>query len=562
MALYNKTTWISRVREYANRITLGLVSGNTYDVIQVEGDIDTIGTPFSTTAMQNIEDQVEYLTNEHDIATYSDITKIQNAIMSSFPPGTLRAKLLAQISGLTVAYQIYTEDVADAGTTSFSSILSGKYYDKLNNVIITGTGSSITITNSIGATSDMAVVYMDLFDIETNTASEMADITAQMSSGTSLQHAIANIKCVGKNLLSEFNFEQGGLDVSTGAENTSLARIRSGYISADANTYTLKILTNDTIASMDLFTFDSNKNFISRVAWSPSVVSNTLLVNGYLRATFRTDSGLTPDGTIGQEAQIEIGTTATPYTPYQENLFQPNITLRSLPNGVQDKLYNSVVDPDDSSKLLALDGWVHEKNVSDGVAVVGVVAINTTNYSLAKDTGYFYNDITGGIVESGIIGTDSTTATGTLYYELATPVITQLSLDEIYSFEDGTLYQEQIPCEIDYTSAINSGALIDGLTQSVESLDDARPVKIYGLKILTTDWVDDTSNAERPFWYVQIVLDIGTDDIPSFAVDPLDKLNGYSGELTNDIESFDGYVRIYALSQPTNSFSMDILGVK
>ena len=95
------------------------------------------------------------------------------------------------------------------------------------------------------------------------------------------------------------------------------------------------------------------------------------------------------------------------------------------------------------------------RNISDGESVVGVVAVNTTNYPTAKNTGSFINILTAGGYEIGIVGTDSTSGDGTLYYELNTPVVTQEDItitdqdgetvDFLKGFEDGTIYQNDIP---------------------------------------------------------------------------------------------------------------------
>jgi len=89
--------------------------------------------------------------------------------------------------------------------------------------------------------------------------------------------------------------------------------------------------------------------------------------------------------------------------------------LRSLPNGVADEFTSK-----DGKNVVV-------KKVSNGVAILSGVAVNITNYPLAKDTGSFYIQLTGGGVESGVIGVDSASADGTLYYELATPITIQES---------------------------------------------------------------------------------------------------------------------------------------
>ena len=92
----------------------------------------------------------------------------------------------------------------------------------------------------------------------------------------------------------------------------------------------------------------------------------------------------------------------------------PHTQLYSLPNGVKDTI--------DTNGVLT-------KRVKKDTAS-GVIAVNTTNYPLAKNGGQFVNYLTAGGMEIGIIGTDSTTGAGTLYYELALPVTHQTKQQE------------------------------------------------------------------------------------------------------------------------------------
>lgn len=63
---YTKNTWLARVRQYANRITLTLVSGSTYDVTQVEGTITQAGLALNPTNLNKME---QGIADAHSMAT-------------------------------------------------------------------------------------------------------------------------------------------------------------------------------------------------------------------------------------------------------------------------------------------------------------------------------------------------------------------------------------------------------------------------------------------------------------------------------------------------------------
>jgi hypothetical protein len=113
---YSKTTWIGRVREFANRITLTNISGTTYDVSQVEGAITTAGTSFSTTAMQNLEDGLE------TVDTAINTSPISNGLELD------SSGRLTLWEGPQTSY-VYRQEVDD----SIPSLSNNDYYIDLDN---------------------------------------------------------------------------------------------------------------------------------------------------------------------------------------------------------------------------------------------------------------------------------------------------------------------------------------------------------------------------------------------------------------------------------------------
>jgi len=140
-------------------------------------------------------------------------------------------------------------------------------------------------------------------------------------------------------------------------------------------------------------------------------------------------SGITTPSTF----QLELGSTATAYTPYRSSELYLNGNSKGykLPNGVMDTIEMR-------------NGKAYRVQRINKVAVVGVVAVNTTNYPLAKNGGQFINYLTSGGSEIGVIGTNSTSGSGNLYYELATPIETEISaIGNAMAYPNGTVYVEQ-----------------------------------------------------------------------------------------------------------------------
>ena len=62
--------------------------------------------------------------------------------------------------------------VAVGDTVSFASVLNSKYYDSLHKTILTGTGSTMTITNDTAAVANINVIDLTAFGLSTLTAAQ------------------------------------------------------------------------------------------------------------------------------------------------------------------------------------------------------------------------------------------------------------------------------------------------------------------------------------------------------------------------------------------------------
>lgn len=409
-------------------------------------------------------------------------------------------------------------------------------------------------------------INLDIYGLESKTASEMADMTLQMAENTDLQHSTPDVETVTKNLidiqspnvytvatiLTEgtdaykdailfydiFPMQYAGTNIygidayvpsftKNGGNSytyTSIDKFRSiGFkIKTNANTvYTSKFISTTGTVYATAFCFYDNKGNL--LSFSTSGVFSRIITTPsnctYVIVIFSMDYA---GEKIIMYPQLELGDTATGYKSFNHNLWQPGKVLRSLPNLVRDSLRNATLD---GGVYKPLKGYEHEQNVSDEIS------ITNTDYDSHDNTTYTNVDVTKTILTIlDLVGTsaidkqthlidkngtvmvevasadiDLTTSNGKYYVhtdksiwyittanlyadiaaartglgttkvfnELATPVITPLTLDEIWSFASGTIYQNQtVMAELAINTAINQGAVIEGNTEMLESLDD------------------------------------------------------------------------------------------
>lgn len=408
----------------------------------------------------------------------------------------------------------------------------------------TANGNSMKIDGNFG----VFAINNNQYGIESFTESQMLNIVKQMQAGTSLQNAIVNIKTLGKNL---FNVLEPLIGATISAEGIVIptptaivtkdgtqVTIETTSAFRGAVTEPIEVGSNETCyVSLDkIHGVDGTNPYFSGGARCYDKSENYLGTTGNIELTTGARTGgffTTLPGTsdirlalynstittsIVKDIQIEYdrGQVLGIYKPYQENFFTPDTLLRSLPNGFRDRLYNCVVDPNDSNKLLALDKWVWEKKIEKNILVSeDIISIDTAYSNLdfaviqlpldcvnsALGDGKVVSDrypLGGSPVDDNIddigrllgytsslrrmaIGIPNGTSLATaqsdisgteVEYLLQNIIVTELDLDEIYSLENGTLYQNYIPCQIDYTTAVNQVAVVQGLTETVENLDD------------------------------------------------------------------------------------------
>jgi hypothetical protein len=178
-------------------------------------------------------------------------------------------------------------------------------------------------------------------------------------------------------------------------------------------------------------------------------------------------------------------------------------SVMSLNGGAGYRLPNGTVD----DVIYKVDKYVKNQRINK-IAVVGVVAVNTTNYPLAKNGGQFINYLTAGGSEIGVIGTDSTSGDGTMYYELATPIETEIETEGLLlQYTVTTIYQDgdlALPYTVEF--AMNTDQSVatlvtrDRLQQNEidghESRLDTVEPKVSTLETLTDNIVDGTQDID------------------------------------------------------------------
>jgi hypothetical protein len=311
-----------------------------------------------------------------------------------------------------------------------------------------------------------------------------------------------SVTAVGKNLFDSSNRVDGQrFDQTTGNFVASATNFYTpNYISIKPNT----TYNYSFSASIDLriIYYDANKTFISGLLISTIGTSDarTTPSNAYY---VRLSTGISKIDTL----QLEQGSTATTYEPYKSSTLTIDTELRSLPNGVRDRVYEQngelwlekrveeyVLVADDIVSLFTSTtnvdvvgvfkkpNYIHfntaagastsvlfpnfpNLSYADNLANVNTYAHNfsVSNWSLVFAKGTYAN-----------LAAAKTALTGTVVqYQLATPQLINLTQEgkvdgELIAFENGTIYNtsESFHADISFDVASNRSAQITGLLES------------------------------------------------------------------------------------------------
>jgi hypothetical protein len=270
--------------------------------------------------------------------------------------GTLKMKR----EGLTARNIVNGASIAIGGTVTFASVLSNIYYDTLNKVQITGTGSDITATNSSGAIANMAIINLTQTFSSVPTLAQCKNIFPTYFADTKSVPFTGRYRGRGKNVF-DGELETGIYSITTGAKVVLTTATRSkNKIKTTAGSTRISGLptTGDKWALL----YDRNGNFKSYtlIATVGVTVGTITAIDGYL-AFYATSTPLYQGNVI----QVELGSTATTYEPYESHdLYFTAPEGRSVPSAkdsvevVDGKLVHVQRVSEDITDLTELTSWV------------------------------------------------------------------------------------------------------------------------------------------------------------------------------------------------------------
>lgn len=399
-------------------------------------------------------------------------------------------KLSMEQKGLTIRNIVNGASIANLGTVTFATILNDKYYDTLNKTIITGDGTEMSAINSSGATANMAIYHLKAHGLNSITDTAILAQLLPYVDGTKNVGKMG-MRVVGKNLFDTSKVIKNKIPDSVEASvitfktfvglDTAVIPVKAGMLISGSD---FRNSSGDSLRHVFVDEDYNNKGF-------GTLGNNITVPDG---ATYLLNA-LSP--VYYGVARVNLGSTALPYEPYQEQLtFLPAIG-NSLPNGVAD-----------SVKTVA-DGWEHTKRISTPVSVASGVAVNTTNYPTAKNGGQWVNELTAGGTEIGVVGTDSTTGVGMLRFELATPITTHYDLPlptsgkTIHRFageEKIALYGTGLTFSENVLSVLSAVKFVAGVMTDITSLatitDDT--VTFSGVNATDVVYVKVEHDVDRP----------------------------------------------------------------
>ena len=228
---------------------------------------------------------------------------------------------------------------------------AGVTHTTLNNRILAETKMNVEqlveYTGSSLSVDDTMPGYLQNIEIKGNTIQNEDNLEDIRSVGDKIEgqelYEIPVLSC-GKNLFNS-TFEIGGIFWNNGLDNNNeLDRVRSGFIKINPNaTYRISEKNKLNPIFTHIFFFDKNKTFISFGGSLAEIPNNTSYIR-FLRMGNGTSTKI--------YLQIEEGTVATEYEPYQED----KLTILSP---VQLEKVGDVAD-----RIIYKDGvWGVEKNV-------------------------------------------------------------------------------------------------------------------------------------------------------------------------------------------------------
>jgi hypothetical protein len=368
--------------------------------------------------MQNARNTSDLAQIASQLNTATTLTHTQTESVKSLPTGTLDGVVdNFETRGLSLVNLVAGSDIAAAGTVSFQSVVGAKYYDSLNETVLTGTGASMTATNASGATADMMIIPMTALGIADYTEAQMLDL------------------------------------------------VRGGYFDG------LKGVENSTITTKNA---DESKS--SHLTITPTLRS---LPNGVHDRVYEADGQIWLEKRVGEYTLVADAV----------NL------ITSLANVAL--LYGNA-DPVMSDAVLGDNNLATGRTIVEGYVSEIAMGERDATASIGK---CYYSD-TGGLGFMFALGTTLATAQASVvgkkvHYQLATPQLINLTAEgltegELQSFTNGTVYLGADAFHVPSASfdvLTNTGAVIQSLVESANA--QAKAIESKASKE-QEDWIEPT----------------------------------------------------------------------
>lgn len=261
--------------------------------------------------------------------------------------------LVAYLSGVTNTYPEEYSDPIDARITGYLRYLVSARFGRpdypVNNIefylslmkppIVTNDTPSSNIELDNTAWAELIDVKMYGDTEQDGTPTPDSPISVQTVTGRQA------VKVHGKNLLDPSILEVGNI-TAQGVDSPSTLVVRSDYIYLKAGNYALKV--NDSTNQIKIFRYviyDTSKTFVLSGSPLSKQTTITMSADGYLRLCFYNDPwrDITVDEIVASNIQLESGSTATDFEPYQsqehvidlssKNLLDPTTLIDGYVNG-------------------------------------------------------------------------------------------------------------------------------------------------------------------------------------------------------------------------------------
>lgn len=327
-----------------SRINAGITAvARTDEYASLETESKTIvGAINELSADKNLAEEYDF-TQTYAVGDYviegTQLYKCIEPVESpeAFDPDKWEAVLITDEMGSS-AGAVIDDTTIDTDKTWSSSKIDGELGDK-QGVLTAGTGISISAQNVISATggggsADIIKTVSGAVATITDGADNLPvkDLVAQIvpqQSGTG-DPSPSNVRPIsgwtgcevtrcGKNMISDI--QQGGINGTTGEDMSSTNRVRTGFIKVNPSTqYTVAVnSTNTNLVCYHLleYTEENSSSFIDSTSINQATKTfTTRATTKYIRFTARDTTSIDITPTDLAKWQLELGSTATTYEPY------------------------------------------------------------------------------------------------------------------------------------------------------------------------------------------------------------------------------------------------------